>query len=123
LPQGVVYGLHPRKGHVPNVGRAERNGHPRGGRYVSSWASTLNVRCSNCGQVNSVPDRPGNASYHCHNCGALLPKSPLPPRGETSEAVGLIGGAALGAAVAGPIGAIVGAIIGAVIGREAKGVG
>jgi outer membrane lipoprotein SlyB len=60
--------------------------------------------------------------FRCYNCGAFLPKTPA-PSGDTSEAVGLIGGAALGAAIGGPVGAVIGAIIGAVLGRDAKGAG
>ena len=43
--------------------------------------------------------------------------------GDNSQAVGLIGGAALGAAIAGPVGAIVGGVIGAILGKDAKGLG
>lgn len=82
----------------------------------------MNIRCSKCGNQNSVPVNPGNTQFRCYHCNAFLPKTP-PPNGDTSEAVGMIGGAALGAAVAGPVGALVGAVIGAVLGRESKGVG
>ncbi len=82
----------------------------------------MNLRCTNCGQINSLPTPPGDQQYRCGNCGAYLPRAPQ-PTGETSAAVGLIGGAALGAAIAGPAGAIVGAVIGAIIGGQAKGVG
>jgi len=41
--------------------------------------------------------------------------------GETSQAVGLIGGAVLGAAIAGPAGAVIGGLIGAILGKEGKG--
>ena len=43
--------------------------------------------------------------------------------GDTSGAVGLIGGALLGAAIGGPPGAIVGGILGALLGKNEKGVG
>lgn len=43
--------------------------------------------------------------------------------GENSQAVGMIGGAALGAAIAGPVGAVVGGVIGALLGKESKGLG
>lgn len=82
----------------------------------------MNIRCANCGHINSVPDNSGQTQYRCYSCQAFLPKTP-PPSGDTSEAVGLIGGAALGAAMGGPIGALIGAVVGAIIGREAKGVG
>ena len=82
----------------------------------------MNVKCTNCGAVNQLPDRPTGGGYRCGNCGAFLPRNPEPP-GDTSAAVGLIGGAALGAAIGGPPGALIGAIIGAILGREAKGVG
>jgi len=78
------------------------------------------VRCSNCGQLNSVPDGPKSVAYYCYNCGAFLPRVTA-PSSDTSAAVGLIGGAALGAAIGGPVGAIIGAVIGTIIGREAKG--
>lgn len=83
----------------------------------------MDVRCTHCGTTNAIPDKPTASNYHCRNCGAFLPKPAPSPQGETSAAVGFIGGAALGAAVAGPVGAIVGAILGAIIGNEAKGVG
>jgi len=82
----------------------------------------VNVRCSNCGTENAVPDKPTGLRYQCFRCGAFLPQ-PTPPTGETSAAVGLIGGAALGAAIAGPPGALIGAILGAIIGGQSKGVG
>jgi cytoskeletal protein CcmA (bactofilin family) len=43
--------------------------------------------------------------------------------GDNSQAVGLIGGAALGAAIAGPVGAVVGGVIGAILGKDSKGLG
>lgn len=43
--------------------------------------------------------------------------------GDNSQAVGMIGGAALGAAIAGPVGAVVGGIIGAFLGKDSKGLG
>ncbi|BBE51979.1 hypothetical protein OYT1_ch2466 [Ferriphaselus amnicola] len=43
--------------------------------------------------------------------------------GDNSQAVGLIGGAALGAAIGGPVGAVVGGVIGAILGKESKGLG
>jgi outer membrane lipoprotein SlyB len=43
--------------------------------------------------------------------------------GDNSQAVGLIGGAALGAAIGGPVGAIVGGVIGAILGKDSKGLG
>ncbi len=79
----------------------------------------MNMQCPNCGQVNSIPGYPVNSQFSCYRCGALLPQS-TPATNETSEAVGLIGGAALGAAIGGPVGALIGAVIGALIGREAK---
>jgi hypothetical protein len=82
----------------------------------------MNVKCGNCGTVNGVPDQSTAGPYRCYKCGAFLPRAPE-PSGETSSAVGLIGGAALGAALGGPPGALIGAIIGAILGKEAKGVG
>jgi len=43
--------------------------------------------------------------------------------GDNSQAVGLIGGAALGAAIAGPAGAVIGGLIGAILGKDSKGLG
>lgn len=82
----------------------------------------MNISCPNCKHINAVPDSAQNIQYRCYSCGAFLPK-PTDQPGDTSAAVGLIGGAALGAAIAGPVGAIIGAVVGAVIGHEAKGVG
>lgn len=79
----------------------------------------MNVQCSNCGRINGVPNYSSGFQYSCYNCGAIL-QVPVPPSNETSEAVGLIGGAALGAAIGGPVGALIGAVIGVMIGREAK---
>ena len=82
----------------------------------------MTIACSNCHRVNELPDPPGNIQYSCFYCRALLPTPPA-ASGETSTAVGLIGGAALGAALGGPPGAIIGAVIGAILGGQAKGVG
>ena len=79
----------------------------------------MNLQCRNCGHINSIPNNAGSMQFRCYNCGAFLPK-PVPPSNDTSEAVGLIGGAALGAAIGGPVGALIGAVIGVMIGREAK---
>jgi hypothetical protein len=79
----------------------------------------MNVQCLNCGHINNIPPNAGNMQFLCYYCRALLPKV-VPPSSDTSEAVGLIGGAALGGAFFGPVGAIIGAVIGAVLGREAK---
>ena len=82
----------------------------------------MNVKCTKCGTVNSVgPSQPGQ-HYLCGKCATALPPAPK-DAGDTSAAVGLLGGAALGAAMAGPPGALVGAILGAVLGKTAKGVG
>lgn len=82
----------------------------------------MNVTCSNCKTVNSIPADRRERVFRCFRCGAFLPR-PTETPGDTSEAVGLIGGAALGAAIGGPVGAVVGAVIGAILGRQAKGVG
>jgi outer membrane lipoprotein SlyB len=79
----------------------------------------MNVQCSRCGQINGIPDNSWAVQYRCYNCGAFLPQ-PVAPNTDASQAVGLIGGAALGAAIGGPVGALIGAVIGAMIGREAK---
>lgn len=54
---------------------------------------------------------------------AVVVKGVVQAPGDNSQAVGLIGGAALGAAIGGPVGAIVGGVIGALLGKESKGVG
>ena len=82
----------------------------------------MQVKCNSCGAINDTTGAETTSPPRCGSCGAFLP-APVPPSGSTSEAVGLIGGAALGAAIGGPIGAVVGAVFGALIGREAKGVG
>lgn len=79
----------------------------------------MNVVCLKCGKVSSIPDRDSNTVYRCYNCGAFVQR----PTGESSAAVGLVGGAALGAAIGGPVGAVIGAVIGAILGKESKGVG
>ena len=79
------------------------------------------IRCGTCGARNVLPKEARRDELGCFRCGADLKPAPQP--GDTSAAVGLIGGAALGAAIGGPVGAIVGGLLGAVLGREAKGVG
>lgn len=54
---------------------------------------------------------------------AVVVKGVVQTPGDNSQAVGLIGGAALGAAIGGPVGAIVGGVIGALLGKESKGLG
>jgi hypothetical protein len=80
----------------------------------------MNVQCPHCGRVNNIPSHTGQVQFRCYNCAGIFSVTPA-PSADTSEAVGLIGGAVLGGAIAGPIGAVVGAIIGAVLGRENKG--
>lgn len=82
----------------------------------------MNIQCSNCGASNGVPAQTQGHRYRCHSCGAFLPTPPS-PSGDTSQAVGLIGGAAFGAAVGGPVGAVIGGVIGAILGKEGKGLG
>lgn len=53
--------------------------------------------------------------------GAVVVRGVVQSTGDTSQAVGLIGGAALGAAIGGPVGAIVGGLLGAILGKESKG--
>jgi hypothetical protein len=72
--------------------------------------------------MNNVPSQKNGHKFRCHNCGAFLPDEGQSP-GDTSQAVGFIGGAALGAAMGGPVGAVVGGIIGAILGKEGKGIG
>lgn len=82
----------------------------------------MNVKCTECGTVNSVGPRQPGQHYLCGKCGTALPPASK-DEGDTSAAVGLLGGAALGAAMAGPPGALIGAIVGAILGKAAKGVG
>lgn len=82
----------------------------------------MNIQCNNCGASNGVPAQANGHRYKCHKCGAFLP-APTSPPGDTSQAVGFIGGAALGAAIGGPVGAIIGGVVGAILGKEGKGVG
>lgn len=82
----------------------------------------MDIRCTNCQTVNRVPDAVG-IQYKCGHCGAFLPKNPQQSNGDTSQAVGLIGGAALGAAIGGPVGAVIGGVLGAILGKESKGIG
>lgn len=80
------------------------------------------IRCTSCGRVNSVPDNAPISSLRCRACGAYLRRR-RPTSGETSAAVGLVGGALLGAAIGGPVGAVIGGILGGLIGKDAKGLG
>jgi len=82
----------------------------------------MEVRCNNCKSINQISAESENVRYKCGKCGAFLP-SPIQSNGDTSQAVGMIGGAALGAAIGGPVGAIVGGVIGAILGKESKGLG
>lgn len=77
--------------------------------------------CPHCGANNRVPNSPA-LTFACWQCSGEFRLS-APSTGETSAAVGLIGGAALGAAIFGPVGAVIGGILGAVIGKESKGLG
>jgi outer membrane lipoprotein SlyB len=82
----------------------------------------MNVRCGKCGTVNSVGASQPGTRYRCGECSAFLPPA-KEEGGDTSAAVGLLGGAALGAALGGPPGAVIGAIVGAILGKSAKGIG
>lgn len=79
----------------------------------------MRVECNNCGAMNKLPSDKGDQQYRCYNCKAYLPER----SGDTSAAVGMIGGAALGAAIGGPPGALIGGVVGGIIGKESKGVG
>lgn len=85
----------------------------------------LEYQCTKCNTVNSAPaEQERGATYVCHECGGQL--KPVPQsesNGDTSMAVGLLGGAAIGAAIGGPPGAIIGGIVGAAAGRKYKGLG
>src|SRR6266478_3831206 len=69
------------------------------------------VVCVRCRTPNEVPAGTPGGTWVCHHCHAFLPAAP-PTSGDTSTAVGLIGGAALGSPIFGPVGAIVGADLG-----------
>lgn len=80
------------------------------------------VKCSKCESPWEVPPGSPEGKYRCSKCGTSLPATPA-SSGETSTAVGALGGAALGAAIAGPVGAVIGGIVGGLIGSQAKGLG
>ncbi|EKO3933757.1 hypothetical protein GAW91_004444 [Vibrio fluvialis] len=82
----------------------------------------MKYKCKHCGQVSEIPDGNSPENYLCGNCNNSF-NGAEKVTGDTSAAVGLIGGAALGASIGGPVGAIVGGILGAIIGKESKGVG
>lgn len=84
--------------------------------------ATMKYKCSNCNAICEIPDEADPGSYSCHKCQNTLSNS-TKATGDTSSAVGLIGGAALGASVGGPVGAIIGGVLGAILGKESKGVG
>jgi len=83
----------------------------------------MKVICANCGERNEVPDGRRAHEFLCGACEKPLSPSPTQKPGDTSAAVGLIGGALLGAAIGGPVGAVIGGIIGGVLGKDAKGLG
>jgi len=82
----------------------------------------MKYKCGNCNSICEIPDKQDPTAYSCHKCQQILSNA-TKANGDTSSAVGLIGGAALGASVAGPVGAIIGGILGALIGKDSKGVG
>jgi hypothetical protein len=90
--------------------------------YPNPPAGQIKVRCRNCKSEWLVVPRPDGRPHNCPKCGAFLPTTPDAP-GDTSTAVGAMGGAALGAAIAGPPGAIIGAVLGAMLGSTSKGLG
>lgn len=81
------------------------------------------IRCSHCSRINRLPSEFRSGPVICGYCGQEFSVVAESPTGDTSAAVGLIGGAALGAAIGGPVGAVVGGLLGALIGKETKGVG
>lgn len=81
----------------------------------------MEVQCKNCNTINRIPEDT-NTNYRCGKCGATLHRN-AQDAGDTSQAIGLIGGAALGAAIGGPVGAVVGGLLGAILGKEGKGLG
>ena len=85
--------------------------------------TSAEYKCTKCGAINNAPQKwEKGTQYVCHSCNSEL--EPLKQgSGETSAAVGLIGGAALGASIGGPAGAIIGGVVGAVLGKNAKGLG
>ena len=77
----------------------------------------MDIKCKKCGAINQVQNYP-QEQYRCGQCNEILSKAP--PSDDNSQAVGLIGGAALGAALGGPTGAIIGGIIGSILGKKSK---
>jgi len=76
--------------------------------------------CRYCGALNDIPDGDAPSRHPCAKSPSHVPKA----SGDTSVAVGMIGGASLGGAIGGgPVGAILGGIIGGMIGYKARGVG
>ncbi len=82
----------------------------------------MKYKCRNCNELNDIPEGDSCSNYVCGNCQQPLHNA-QEASGDTSAAVGLIGGAALGASIGGPVGAIIGGIIGGLLGKDSKGVG
>lgn len=83
---------------------------------------SIKYTCNKCGGLSEVPSKQARHSSKCKHCGTSLSRA-KEATGETSAAIGLIGGAVLGAAVGGPWGAIVGGLIGGALGKHDKGIG
>ena len=81
------------------------------------------VKCPNCGNLNLFSEEKRTGMGVCGSCHTHFDLSKVSDEGDTSAAVGLIGGALLGAAIGGPPGAIIGGILGALLGKSEKGVG
>jgi|GEM_PF-2975504 len=82
----------------------------------------MKYKCAHCGVLNNIPRTESRANLLCTSCSKTLLNA-TEASGETSAAVGMIGGAALGASLGGPVGAIIGGILGGILGKESKGVG
>nr|VFK48999.1 MAG: hypothetical protein BECKTC1821D_GA0114238_106510 [Candidatus Kentron sp. TC]VFK61868.1 MAG: hypothetical protein BECKTC1821F_GA0114240_106410 [Candidatus Kentron sp. TC] len=79
-------------------------------------------KCENCGVLNKIPEGAPSAMSSCWSCARPLTNA-KEATGDTSAAVGMVGGAAVGASIGGLWGGIIGAIIGGFVGKEARGVG
>lgn len=110
-----LYGMCLKDLHVNAGGTAKLMGMVRGN--VINDGGTLEVTGTVHGSVSTLRGQTTVSPQ------AVVVKGVVQAPGDNSQAVGLIGGAALGAAIGGPVGAIVGGVIGALLGKESKGLG
>lgn len=83
---------------------------------------SIKYTCNKCGGLTDLPNKDARQRASCKDCGKPLTHA-KEATGETSAAIGLMGGAVLGAAVGGPVGAVLGGLLGGAIGKTNKGVG